>query len=74
VSGDTIAALVGAGAAVVGSIIAVLALAYRVGAMVGVITSFMAASEHDRLNLHAEQTRQSDRLSLHIEHHEKGTK
>lgn len=64
-----IAAFILAGVAVAGAIGSVMALSYRVGTLVGTVTSFMAGSERDRETLRAELQRESDRLSLHIQHH-----
>lgn len=68
-SGDTIAAFVMAGVAILGAIASVAMLAFRVGNLVGTVTAFMGASDRDRAGLRADLTRQTDRLSLHIEHH-----
>lgn len=66
---DTISALIIAGIAVAGAIGSVLLLAFRVGRIVGTTESFMATSERRYSDLRADLTRQTDRLSLHIEHH-----
>lgn len=68
-NGETVAAFVLTGITIVSAIGSVLVVGYRVGTLVGTITAFMATSERDRQTLHSEQTRQADRLSLHIEHH-----
>lgn len=68
-NGGELAAFILAGVAVLGAIASVMTLSFRVGTLVGTVTSFMAASERDRLALRADLTRQTDRLSMHIEHH-----
>lgn len=72
-SGGEITGIILAGVAVLGAIGSVLILAFRVGSLVGTVTAFMAASERDRVDLRTSLQRQSDRLSLHIEHHGKVT-
>lgn len=68
-NGGELAAFILAGVAVVGAIASVTALSFRIGALVGTVTAFMAASERDRASLRTDIIRQTDRLSLHIEHH-----
>lgn len=68
-SSETVAALIIAGVAVLSAIGSVLLLSFRVGSMVGTMTAFMSSSDRDRERLRADLTRQTDRLSLHVEHH-----
>lgn len=68
-NGAEIAAFILAGVAVLGAIASVMTLSFRVGTLVGTVTSFMAASERDRAAIRTDLTRQTDRLSMHIEHH-----
>lgn len=69
---EAIASLIVAGIAVISAIGSVLLLGFKVGNLVGTVTAFMAASERDRERLRADLTRQTDRLSMHIEHHGQG--
>lgn len=70
-SGGELAGIIVAGVAVLGAIGSVLILAFRVGNLVGSVTAFMSASERDRATIRTDLQRQTDRLSLHIEHHGK---
>jgi len=69
VSGEAIAVITSAGAAVLGSIMSVLLLSFRVGNLVGQVTGFMRASEADRRTLHAENASTESKLDAHIAQH-----
>lgn len=66
----TISALVIAGLAVLGTLSSVLLLAFRVGTLIGKVTSFMEMSASDRKSLHESVDRVKIRLEDHIIAHQ----
>jgi hypothetical protein len=72
VSGAALASVVSAGAAVLGTIMSVLLLSFRVGSLVGEVRGFMASSQADRQALHAENATIEAKLDTHIANHTQG--
>jgi hypothetical protein len=73
-SGEAVASIVGAGSAVLGTILSVLLLSFRVGSLVGEVRGFMATSAADRAALHAENATIEAKLDGHIAAHIRGSR
>lgn len=69
---ETIAGLIVAAVAVLGSIGSVLLLAFRVGTLNGKMDARMQGSEMDRANIWKAVGALTDRLNRHIEQHQRG--
>jgi hypothetical protein len=66
----TIWTAVGAIAAVLALLGAMLALTFRIGALTGQLTSFMATYERDRSDILKDIGRIEERHERHVEHHD----
>lgn len=71
-SADTVALVVSAGAAVIGLVAGMFAIAYRMGVLNGTVTAFMAQSEVSRSELLKEFGKLEDRFERHLDLHHGG--
>ena len=68
-SGQEVAALIGAGVAVFGAIMSVLLLSFRVGRLVGTVDGFIQGSTADRAQLHSDIGTVERKIDQHVSWH-----
>lgn len=64
--------VVGGVATLMAVLVSVLALVFRIGALTGTVTAFMATYERDRSDMLKDMGKLEERQDAHLERHHKG--